>query len=402
MKKSILLSALALVAFAGCSKTEVKPVEDAPAQISWNAVVGKASTKAMIDGTKYEPTAPSFGTFAYYLEDGTWATNKANAQLYIPQSEVKATVANAPTIWSTETFYYWPQNEGSLTFFSYSPFKYQETPDGDEIAVTIEDKDGLKIQDYDVDAHQDTDFMVALSEDKRANASNVPYTSGTYTGVPVEFKHKLSQIVGINFITINTSTTTPNDAFDYSNGHDGTTGNEYQAGDVLFKLVKVEISDILTKGDYSFLTALLTDVWTNQSATKNYTWFDQTNGVAFDDNTTYNLKYNTGISGNNEYLLVLPQTFGDPALSTTTVKTALNIEYQILTYTDATNYSTQNVSKTVYLYNMHCDTHDSDAHSYIDMNKKITYNIKIDLYKNRIYWAPSVVDWEEENYTASI
>ena len=401
MKKSILLTALAFAAL-GCSKTEVKPVEDAPAQISWNAVVGKPSTKAMIDGTKYDPKAPSFGTFAYYLENGTWTTDKANAQLYIPHSEVIADANAAPTIWSTRTIYYWPQNGGSLTFFSYSPFKYQETADGGEIAVTIEDKNGLKIKDYDVNSHQDTDFMVALSEDKSANVSDVPYTSGNYTGVPVIFKHKLSQIVGINFTTINTSAKDPNAAFDYSYGHDGTDGKEYQAGDVQFKLVKVEISDILTKGDYSFLTASSTDEWTNQSEAKSYTWFDQANGSVFDGNTTYNLKYNTDNTSNNEYLLVLPQVFGDPALSTTTVRTALNIDYQILTYTGATNYSTQNVSKTVYLYNMHCDTHDTDAHSYIGMNKKITYNIKIDLYKNRIYWAPSVVDWDEENYTASI
>ena len=54
---------------------------------------------------------------------------------------------------------------------------------------------------------------------------------------------------------------------------------------------------------------------------------------------------------------------------------------------------------------MHCDTHNSDAEHAIAMNKKITYTIKIDLDNNgqtRIYWAPSVVDWEDEAYSTTI
>ena len=399
MKKSILLTALAFVAL-GCSKTEVKPVEDAPAQISWNAVVGKASTKAMIDGTKYGTKAPSFGTFAYYLENGTWADNKAGGQLYIPQSEVKAS-GTAKLVWTTDTPYYWPKS-GSLTFFTYSPYNYQEAAGG-EIPVNIVTNSGLTVADYDVDAHQDTDFMVAdAAVDKTNNESTTDYD-----GVPVAFKHKLSQIVRINIQTVKDGA-----LHDYANKHDGSTGKEYISGDVVFKLKKVHLTDILTQGKYSYETAEPTsDGWTNQSTTKTYYWYDKTAGENFTDNNKFELTFKTYDPTRNSYLLVLPQTFSNPkGTESNIVKTSLDIDFQILTCNgkDAdgnATFSTQNVSRTIYLYDMHCDTHDSDAEHAIAMNKKITYTIKIDLDNNgetRIYWAPSVENWEEEAYSTTI
>lgn len=398
MKKSILLTALAFVAL-GCSKTEVKPVEDAPAQISWNAVVGKASTKAMIDGTKYETSAPSFGTFAYFLQEGSWADNKTDGQLYIPISEVKAS-GTGKLVWTTETPYYWPK-AGKLTFFTYSPYNYQETAGG-QIPVSIVANSGLTVANYNVDAHQDTDFMVAdAAVDKNNNESITDYD-----GVPVAFKHKLSQIVGINILTVKGTA-----LHDYANEHDGSTGKEYVSGDVVFKLKKVQLTDILTQGKYSYETAEPTsDGWTNQSTTKTYVWYDDAAGVNFTDNNKFELKYNTKDAARNAYLLVLPQTFGDPDEQATTVKTSLDIVFQILTCNGVdtagnATFSTQNVSKSIYLYKMHCDTHNSDAEHAIAMNKKITYTIKIDLDNNgqtRIYWAPSVENWQEEAYSTTI
>lgn len=398
MKKSILLTALAFVAL-GCSKTEVKPVEDAPAQISWNAVVGKASTKAMIDGTKYETSAPSFGTFAYFLQEGSWADNKTDGQLYIPISEVKAS-GTGKLVWTTETPYYWPK-AGKLTFFTYSPYNYQETAGG-QIPVSIVANSGLTVANYNVDAHQDTDFMVAdAAVDKNNNESITDYD-----GVPVAFKHKLSQIVGINIQTVKGTA-----LHDYANEHDGSTGKEYVSGDVVFKLKKVQLTDILTQGKYSYETAEPTsDGWTNQSTTKTYVWYDDAAGVNFTDNNKFELKYNTKDAARNAYLLVLPQTFGNPDEQATTVKTSLDIVFQILTCNGVdtvgnATFSTQNVSKSIYLYKMHCDTHNSDAEHAIAMNKKITYTIKIDLDNNgqtRIYWAPSVENWQEEAYSTTI
>lgn len=62
----------------------------------------------------------------------------------------------------------------------------------------------------------------------------------------------------------------------------------------------------------------------------------------------------------------------------------------MLTYSDATNFSTENVTEDIYLYNIHSGA--------IDMNKKITYNFKINLEDRKIYWAPSVADWDDVTY----
>ena len=86
MKKSILLAAAAIAALAGCSKVEVKSVDEAPAQITWNAVVGKPSTKAPVEGTTFSQDH-SFMTFAFYNANGTtWPTG---ASLYIDNQEVR-------------------------------------------------------------------------------------------------------------------------------------------------------------------------------------------------------------------------------------------------------------------------------------------------------------------------
>ena len=120
MKRSILLAAAAIAALAGCSKVEVKSVDEAPARISWNAVVGKHSTKAPVEGTTFS-MGHSFKTFAFYNANGTaWPTG---ASLYIDNQEVSYHAgAVAPFVansWHTVTANYWPR-QGSLTFFSYS------------------------------------------------------------------------------------------------------------------------------------------------------------------------------------------------------------------------------------------------------------------------------------------
>ena len=65
MKKIVLIALPALALIASCSKTEVTPAQSDPQQIAFTPLNGKLSTKAMIDGTSYATTDPSFGSFAY-------------------------------------------------------------------------------------------------------------------------------------------------------------------------------------------------------------------------------------------------------------------------------------------------------------------------------------------------
>lgn len=397
MKKVLTAAILAVTtcAFIGCTKNEVRSISDNPQAVRFLPLNGKHSTKVMVDGITYPTTLP-FGTLAYYLPSGnTWKDHKANATLYIPKSKVVHNNGN----WEVDgKTYYWPKS-GSLTFFAYSPFAHE---DGtllavDKVSNTTHD-DGIHILNYDVHAHQATDFMVAdIAMDKTANESN-----GGYTGVPIVFRHKLSQIVGINFQTVITNTTSTGTALvehDYAHGHSDIAGN-LEAGDVVFKLKKVEVKNLYTVGNYVYsgtgADPVANDGWMNQdpNSKEPYTWFDKT-PEAFDGNTTFNLTYKTQDATRNDYLLILPQPLKTSAPTTPTPATTdplIHIEYQVLTYSDATNHSTENVSEDVYLYNIH------NSANAIEMNKKITYNFKINLEDRKIYWAPSVENWEDVTY----
>lgn len=387
MKKVLTAAILAVTtcAFIGCTKNEVRSISDNPQAVRFLPLNGKHSTKVMVDGTTYPDNLP-FGTLAYYLPSGNWDANMADATLYIPKSEVVYNNGN----WEVnEKTYYWPKS-GSLTFFAYSPFSYAEGGDLAVTAITSPANDGIQIVDYDVDAHQATDFMVAdIAKDKTANV--VKPGSSLYTGVPIVFRHKLSQIVGINFQTVINNTTGSGPALvehDYANHHSETAG-DLEAGDIVFKLKKVVVKNLYTKGTYGYTDTKadpVTEHWAHQANKKDYTWFDKA-PEAFADNTTFNLKYNTQYTSNKPYLLVLPQPCNSTLTTTPeAVDPLIHIEYQVLTYSDATNCSTENVSEDVYLYNIH---------GAIDMNKKITYNFKINLEDRKIYWAPSVENWED-------
>lgn len=399
MKKVLTAAILAVTtcAFIGCTKNEVRSISDNPQAVRFLPLNGKHSTKVMVDGITYPTTLP-FGTLAYYLPSGnTWKDHKANATLYIPKSKVVHNNGN----WEVDgKTYYWPKS-GSLTFFAYSPFAHE---DGtllavDKVSNTTHD-DGIHILNYDVHAHQATDFMVAdIAMDKTANESN-----GGYTGVPIVFRHKLSQIVGINFQTVITNTTSTGTALvehDYAHGHSDIAGN-LEAGDVVFKLKKVEVKNLYTVGNYVYsgtgADPVANDGWMNQdpNSKEPYTWFDKT-PVAFAGNTEFNLTYKTQDATRNDYLLILPQPLITPG--TTKPKTTdplIHIEYQVLTYSDDIHYSTEDVSEDVYLYDIHNSA--SASANAIDMNKKITYNFKINLEDRKIYWVPSVVAWEGVTY----
>ncbi len=411
MKKILLLAVPALALLAACSKTEVTPQQSDPQQIGFTPLNSKLSTRALIDGTTYTVTAPTFGSLAYYVPEGTWdaKSSDTNTKLYIPISEISydATVST----WTTAKPYYWPKS-GSLTFFAYSPYSYQETTASPtKIAVAAgTNNDGIVITDYDVDAHQLTDLMVAdvtKSKDKTANESN-----GGYKEVPIVFQHKLAQIDSINLKTVKniSGVITPHD---YANKHDGTSGKEYEAGDVVFKLKKVSINKLNTKGNYTYAstnTTAPTSIWSNHNTQKDaYVWYDYTSDNAgtpeqFAGNTKFELSFNNERTANaNPYVLVLPQPLTERTAAATLDKPYLHLEYQVLTYTDATNYATENVTEDVDLYIIHGGTSGAATTGIeIAQNKKIIYHIYINLEERQIYWAPSVVDWETELHTYTI
>ena len=335
MKKIFLLTVAAGVLFASCAKNEVNSVDSS--RISFRTVVGKASTKALLSGTVYKDTDPSFGTYAFMLQSGeSWAANKATASLYIDNKEVKPTGPDAQKKWTTETPYYWPKN-GSLTFFSYSPYDALNAV----VSCTNDDK-GIQLSAWDVDANQDVDVMFADKvEDQTANGTN-----GGYTGVPTVFRHKLSQIVSFTFQT-------KDDYF-----HNGNA-----TGDKKFLIKEIDVNGILHKGAYS------NAAWVPETGSvKDYSWYNDATGTEFKNAPVT-------IAESGQHILVLPQTLPDDA--------KIVIKYDIQTY-NGTSWVTENVTEEVAI---------KDITASWAENKKITYGITVSLDNDMIYWAPSIEDW---------
>lgn len=387
MKKSILLAVAAIAALAGCSKVEVKSVDEAPARISWNAVVGKHSTKAPVEGTTFDKNH-SFKTFAFYNAIGTaWPTG---ASLYIDNQEVKfypdAVAPFVANSWHTLTANYWPK-QGSLTFFSYS---FANNPVSFKGNLTCTATDGLKLVGYDVNAteNKNSDFMVAdIMAGQRQNTKN---EAGAEKGVPTIFRHALTQIVGFYVTTEG----------DYK-------GAPLAAGSKVIEVNSIKIVNAYSKGNYTMTNdaATRTESWKHQSDSKTYEYTPVTGKSEALNTTAAELV--------NEQKIFLPQDFAPsgytytPGASllqkslerqTAAYQTAvaavghIELKYTIKTYTDATNYSEEEVTELIALHEI----------GNWNINKKITYKIKIDLSSNIIYWDPIVKAWDKEDQTITI
>lgn len=382
MKKVIYFAVVASVAFASCTKNEVRTVEDnQDRQITFQAVVHKASTKATtFDNNVAYPTDATFGTFAYF-NNGS-ATFPTDVKVYINNAEVEhidATTANETTPvegWTTNPAYYWPK-QGSLTFFSYSPYSISSS-------VSCNTTSGIIITDWNVDENQTVDVMVA---DRKTNMTQNGSNAG-WVGVPTIFRHKLAQVVDFKIKT----------TADYSNL--SGEGN-LQAGSKQFYINELSINTVKFKGTFtSGLEPSNTTIgsWVNDANTKKYIWYasdDNTEANKFgvtegsapksDDGTT-NSKVKT-----NGYLLVIPQTFSsntnasDPNLEPSTGAAYIKFVYTIRTYYSSTGYTDEKV--TVYK-----DFKSLNASGW-EINKRYTYTISVSL--DQIYWAPSVENWED-------
>ena len=366
--KRFFLAALAIAAIASCAKNEVNEVTDNN-QITFQTVVGP-NTKALIDGTNY--TDPSFGTFAYYNANTNTTpveTFPTNAELYIPESMVS--YSDSESNWTTTTPYYWPKN-GSLTFFSYSPYTI-------ESKVECDKSNGITISEYDVASAQDVDVMVAdVKTGQTENGSN-----GGYKGVPTIFRHKLSQIVDITFVTDK----------DYQKA-DGNSGAPFAAGDKQFFINYVKVNKLEQTGTYvsgNNVNETNLGTWTlptTPAYDHNYDWF--TEGSSCDTE----FKFTTATSANTmSHILMIPQTYVDDVDPTKVSN--VEIQYTIRTYTSASASSDDVVTANVSMYDIFKGTSNALA-----MNKKVTLNFTIGV--NQIYWAPSVEVWGTATGAASI
>ncbi|MBQ9399904.1 MAG: fimbrillin family protein [Bacteroidales bacterium] len=199
MKKFFVIAAAALVALAACTKAEINDADyQKSKEISFTAVNGK-NTKAPLE-SQYYPTDIPFGVFAYALTQGqTWAANSASGQLYMNNETISySTTEDANGIYAPSTTYYWPLS-GSLTFIGYSPKATTGT-----VAYAPATK-ALTVTDFTVNATaaSQQDLMWATTQadctdetvaDKGNYLSASDDTQSTYKGVNMIFHHALSQV----------------------------------------------------------------------------------------------------------------------------------------------------------------------------------------------------------------
>lgn len=378
MKRIILLAASAMAILAGCTRTEIRSIADEPQQITFRTVVGQQSTKALISGAHY-PVDGTFGSFAFFNKQGE--TFPTGASLYMPNSEVKNTTqATSGKVWTTDIPYYWPK-QGSLTFFSYSPFNELNTQ------ITCDATDGITITGWDVDAKQAVDVMVADVKKNLTKATGNG-TNDNYTGVATAFRHKLSQIVGFKFKTDK----------NYASGLETSA----KVGDKYFYFNKIAINKVKYKGTYKStidVDGANLGSWTPETDTKDYVWYESTTGTSFNATAT------AAPAPANGYILVLPQDFTDPGAGQGNNVENIEIKYTIRTYVkaysgNATDYTEEEVHVYAPLYSIHNATPAGDTKWH--MNKKITYSFTVNLDDDQIYWAPSVEDWETADFGFSI
>ncbi|MGN1225983.1 MAG: hypothetical protein ACI4TL_01965 [Candidatus Cryptobacteroides sp.] len=355
------------------SCTRIERLEPASPLICYN-VVQFSQTKA----AGLYPTSESFISFAFLLaDDKTWAANHSEATAYIEN----ATISFDGSRWKDASkSYYWPMR-GKLNFLSYSP-------DDIRAYATVNCANGITISDWDVNARQDVDIMVADVQTEQTTNRNL----GLYTGVPTIFRHKLSQIVGFEFNTFE----------DYAHGHDGSAANSYQAEDRVFIVNSIEIGNIVQKGSYYSSydvgsAAAKVGAWVPDSgaATSSYTWYNSAEGTK--------VKYSTGelTSVGSElaypYIMLLPQIFTDPGSAEPSTVEYLRLAYTIRTYSSESSYSEQQKTAYVSLYDVF-----SSSSNRINLNRQIKVRITFNLQADLITWAPDQEEWSDSEFSLII
>lgn len=356
-----------------CAKIERKDdgVEDM--QICYDVIQDRS---AVTKAAGVYPTGESFASYAWYLPDGMdWNSYRAYAELYIDKAEISYNSSRNSWYDQTRT-YYWP-NTGSLTFFSISPASVAESAE-------LTKDDGFLISSWDVAANQDKDIMVAdIQTDKNANE-----TVGSFTGVPTIFRHKLAMIEGFTFNTFK----------DYAPGKSGDT---YKDDDKRFFIQSIKVNNLKQEGQFvsgNAPSSTSIGQWqvSGTSAETDYTWFSEFEEVVYNSSGSEPIPANN--LGGKTSILVLPQTFTNPDDADLEYEPNIEITYVTWEYTnDSGAYKSYETTARASLYSIL-----ASVGNRLDMNKKITFNITINLNSNLIIWAPDQNDWTDDDFNISI
>ncbi len=309
------------------------------------------STKA---ATEYSQS-DKFISYAWFVPDGSsWGTaaNASIAQPYIHSAEI----SYVEGVWRNPAQkYYWPK-QGSLAFMSYSPSSMSGS-----VTVSSASHTGIQVASWNVNDHQDVDFMVAdIQSGKTANEVNAGYT-----GVPTIFRHKLAKIVSFKVNTL----------------------KDYSSKGYKFYLKSIKIGNYPQIG--SFTSGILPSAtsignWVVEDGGKySYVWYNDASGVE----VTYSATSYTEIPSASfpEGVMVLPQIFSNPGK---------NPDYSTVPYIEVT-YSVDRGSEVV-TNTVQASMYSIFSTTGLSMNKKITLSLVISDGSKLITWAPDQEDWSSQ------
>ena len=295
MKKSILISALALAALAttSCSNEETKAIEPQSNAIEFGTYLGRDAISRGSVFTTTDMESAGFGVFAAYTGQEAFSSQPMN---FMSNQEVTKSGDNC----TYSPLKYWPNNPGDkVSFFAYAPYNVTGATPG-TTAATVD----FIVQDA-VASQKDLVVADALKNNLKPSISDK---------VTFDFKHVLARI-GLNveamFDKVNS---------DATGDSDNSTENGIKAGETTIRVTNVQLIGAFDKDGVIDLTNSTWDLGTPNNATY-YEWtpsnFDSS--VA-DDVTTTKQQLNDA----NSYAMIIPQDM-------TTSKVKIRVTYTVTT-----------------------------------------------------------------------
>lgn len=267
MNRTGIIFTLGLVALSACTTEKLTPDDQLSRhQIQFTVSPIKSSaTRATTATFSAFDQKRTFGTSAYLLSSGTWADNRADAELTAIAKEEISCNDGIWKAWKSQKSYYWGDFDGSLNFLSWSP--YDLIDNGLSINASnnftytgwkVTNTPGYgytKNNNGTYTADSSKDLLLAESPDCTENNSS--------TGVLTQFVHQLCNVKLYAKLD--------------NKPEDGET----------WSITKVDLTGIYTKAD--LLKAAVTGdnndgVWGNQSDTLTYTReFDEAIELTYSD-----------------------------------------------------------------------------------------------------------------------
>ena len=392
MKKLLFMAALAGFALTSCTNDHEEDTvnKNEPQKITFASPVMYGHTRAnIVDAEQGGPTGSHLPydmreTFRVFGATYTTSDNSVDWSTNAVYGEGAGEIAYYNQYlkgWDTQTPHFWEASK-LYTFAAYSPAEIAD--DCNSTEPTINDK-GLKIPAYTTPAMgQQYDLMYAPAVYNKTSSSIETPNADQYNGVNLVFKHALSSVhfkVGVHpdyLKTIVGDKATEANKFNIKSititgvaatgAFDEKASTNSETGAALDYVAHVDATGYDhwnpsgTAGDYEFVNAPFTLSYTSEDENKTY------------DKVAKDLQE---INAENHIGFMIPQALTNAA--TITIKWA---------------YDSADQTDVVLRLN------GNDINSITEawkMGKRYTYTIMFS--KNRIYFAPQVSDWTDDNPT---